>query len=309
MLPNYYIMKKISKIATLISMSLLLTNYSFSQIEIALRKSFIDSLKHKVCIETEYNVVHAHERANPPAKDGDIHIAGLTTNVGLATVAEIMNAKPEVAAIKVIHDNEGTEDYFKMIGVWRICCEHSGESKQIQGQKIPKIKNTNPDHVFEIHPVTKVKNIDLTKTLKPIVGYRYKEANDAFSRYANVRCKLKDKGDMVSIQTNGVGYNYVDFWIEIIDAEQKEVEDGRFVFCAVLDKDKEVVCSKMRMVFPKDSPAEKKIKTMGEGERLHVIGVPRMSLALISYRIENASENPEMLEWNLPMEMIIVAKL
>ncbi len=302
-------MKKLSKVLGLIALHFFLSQSIYGQIEIQLRKTFIDSLKNKVCIETEYNVVNAHPKPNPPAKDGDIHIAGLTNNVGLAAVAEIMNAASEPAAVKKIHDIEGTDEKVSMTGVWRLWCEHTGESKQIQGKKIPPIENTNPAHVFEIHPITKLENLDLTKSLKPIIGYEYKEASDAFSRYGNVRCKLKDKGDMVSIQTAGVGYNYVDFWIEVIDSEQKEVEDGRFVFCTVLDKDKEVVCTKMRMAFPKDSQAEKKIKTIKEGDRMHVLGVPRISLALLSYRIENAAEDPDMLEWNLPMEMVVVAKL
>ncbi len=301
-------MKTTFKILGFIALDLFLSRSLSAQIEIQLRKTFIDSLKNKVFIQTEYNVVHTHPKPNPPAKDGDIHIAGLTSNVGLATVAEIMNAASEPTAVKKIHDVEGTDQKVSITGVWRLWCEHTGESKQIQGKKIPEIENTNPAHVFEIHPITKLENLDLTRSLKPITGYQYKEASDAFTRYANVRCKIKDKGDMVSIQTVGVGYNYVDFWIEITDSEQKEVDDGRFVFCSVLDKEKEVVCTKMRMVFPKDSQAEKKIKTMKVGDRMHVLGIPRISLALVSYRIENSSENPDMLEWNLPMEMIVVAK-
>lgn len=64
----------------------------------------------------------------------------------------------------------------------------------------------------------------------------------------------------------------------------------------------------MRMVFPKDSEAEKKVKTLQKGDVMHVIGIPRISLALVSYRIEHSDENSEMLNWNLPVEMIIVAQ-
>jgi hypothetical protein len=282
---------------------------SFSQIEIILRKSFIDSLKNKVTINSNYLVIHSHERPNSPSKDGDLHIAGIASKVGLPVVAEIMNAKYEDNAVNLVHANEGISNPIVLNGVWRIWCEHAGtEDSQDQGEGFPPIINSNPDHVFEIHPVTQIENYNLIKSLKPISGYKYKDANTAFFRYSGTRCKLTDLGNKVKIETNGVGYNYVEFWIEIIDDQPKVVDDGRFVFCKVLDKEGEIIAQKLRMVFPKDSEAEKKVKGMRKGDVLHVIGIPRIDLALISYRIGHAGENPGILDWNLPVEMIIVAK-
>jgi hypothetical protein len=42
---------------------------------------------------------------------------------------------------------------------------------------------------------------------------------------------------------------------------------------------------------------------------MHVAGVPRISLALVAFRLNNAT-NPkykDILDWNLPMEMVIVS--
>jgi len=297
-------MKKIA----LFLFTLFLPILASAQIEIILRKTFVDSLKDHVCINTEFKVVKAHKKINPPSADGDMHVAGLTSNIGLAVVAEIMNAKTQSVTVKAIRENEGQDKYVSMTGAWRIWCEHPGASdKQEQGKRIPKIISTNPDHVFEIHPVTEYAGKDLLKSLKTIEGYEYKSAEKAFTKYADVTCTIKDKGDKVSIKTNGIGYNYVDFWIEILEGDQVEVEDGRFVFCSVLTKKNgEVLINKMRMAFPKGSPAEKKVKSLQEGDQMHVTGVPRVSLKLIDYRLQNSSENPEMLEWNLPVEMIVV---
>jgi hypothetical protein len=294
---------------TLIFLLSLSSQTSLAQIEVILRKTFIDSLKNKVTISSNFMVVHSHEKPNPPSKDRDMHIAGIASTVGLPVVAEIMNAKFETGAVNLIHTKEGTSNPILLNGVWRIWCEHAGtEDKQDQGEGFPPIMNTNPDHVFEIHPATKIENFDLIKSLKPITGYKYKETNDAFFKYSNARCKLTDLGNKIKLATNGVGYNYVEFWIEITNTDPFVVDDGRFVFCRVLDKEGEIVSQKSRMVFPKDSEAEKKVQTMKIGDVLHVIGIPRIDLALVSYRIENASKSPEMLEWNLPVEMIIVAK-
>jgi hypothetical protein len=281
---------------------------SYSQIEIVLRKTFVDSIKNKVTYDAKFNVVHAHEKPNAPSKDGDLHIAGTESSIDLPVVAEIMNAKFETDAMNIIHTNEGTSNLISIKGVWRIWCEHAGqESLQNQGVPFPPIVNTNPDHVFEIHPVTQVEGDNLINSLKPITGYTYKEANDAFFKYSSARCKLTDLGDEIKIETNGIGYNYVQFWIEIIGTDQFVVDDGRFIFCKILDKEGELISQKMRMVFPKDSKAELKVKTLQPGKTMHVVGIPRIDLALVSYRITNAGDKPAMLEWNLPVEMIIVA--
>ena len=39
---------------------------------------------------------------------------------------------------------------------------------------------------------------------------------------------------------------------------------------------------------------------------MHVLGIPRIDLALVSYRTRVADTRPEVLEWNLPYELIVV---
>lgn len=302
-------MKLYKRIVIAVALLGICTSQLHSQVEIMLRKSFIDSVKNRITYDGQMHIVKAHKKPNPPSKDGDMHVAGTIGSVGLPVVMEIMNAKGEKKAVDIVHANEGTANLIPVKGVWRLWCEHAGsEYVQNQGEGFPEIVNSNPDHVFELHPATEINNIDLIKSLKPITGYEYKEAQDAFSRYSNTRCKLKDLGDKIKIETTGVGYNYVEFWIEIIDDNQFVVDDGRFVFCKVLDKDGELICTKVRMAFPKDSKAEKAVKKLKRGDTMHVLGIPRIDLALVSYRVENASKNSEMLEWNLPFEMTVVAK-
>jgi hypothetical protein len=282
---------------------------SFSQIDILLRKSFIDSLKNRVTIDADYYVVKMHKHPNPPSKDGDMHIAGYSNNVGLPVVSEIMNAKFEDEAVDTLRSYEGKDNTVYIKGAWRIWCEHSGSDRQDQGAGFPPIVNSNPDHVFEIHPVTMVGNLNIINSLKAIEGYTYKTADDAFKKYSRTVCRLEDKGDKVFIETKGVGYNYADFRIEILDTSQFVTDDGRFVFCKVENDEGNRIYSKMRMVFPLGSGAEIKVKDLGKGDTMHVLGIPRIDLALVSYRIKNAADKPYMLEWNLPVEMIVVADL
>lgn len=302
-------MKALKQLLLVLTLLGIITNQVYSQVEIILRKSFIDSVKNQVTYTAQMNIVKAHKKANPASKDGDMHVAGTIGSIGLPVVMEIMNAKNEKRAVDIVHSNEGTSNLVSVKGAWRIWCEHAGsEYKQDQGEGFPEIVNSNPDHVFEIHPATQIEDVKLIGSLKPIIGYEYKEAQDAFSRYSNTRCKLKDLDNKIEIETNGVGYNYVEFWIEVAEDNQFVADDGRFVFCKVLDKDGELICNKVRMAFPKDSKAEKAVKKLKKGGTMHVLGIPRIDLALVAYRVENVNKNPEMLEWNLPVEMIIVAK-
>jgi hypothetical protein len=301
-------MKNLNKYI-LIFLLLAFSGTAFSQIDIILRKSFIDSIKNRVMIEAEYYVVKMHEHPNPPSQDGDMHVAGYSKSIGLPLVSEIMNAKFEDEAVDTLRSYEGAATPVFIKGVWRIWCEHSGNDKEDQGSEFAPIDNTNPDHVFEIHPITKVNDINMISSLRKIDGYTYKEANDAFDKYSKTICKLEDKGDKIFIQTRGVGYNYVDFRIQIRDSNQFVTNDGRFIWCSVKNNDGKTIYSRMRMAFPEGSPAEIKVRSLTKGQEMHVLGIPRINLGLIRYRIDHAGENPHLLEYNLPVEMIIVADL
>ena len=72
-------------------------------ITITLKNTFIERYKDRATIQTPYVVDKAHKRANTASKDGDLYIAGRGNEIGLATVAEIMNAATEANAVDAIH--------------------------------------------------------------------------------------------------------------------------------------------------------------------------------------------------------------
>ena len=295
--------------------------YSNSQITMTLRKSFIDSFKNKLTIGASYEVYFAHAHPNPGSKDGDLHFAGYDKKIGLPIVAEIMNAKEFDDAVKVVHDFEGKgkpQDKVKLTGVWRLWCEHPGDIEAFkQGKMKIEIENTNPAHVFEIHPVTKIESLDILSSFHKINGFTYKDAEDAFSRYSNLRCKITQTAKTITIETNGIGYNYVDFWVQLNSDTQQEVADGLFAFCSIYNSgfspgegdEGDLITHKLRVAFVKGTEVYDKIKGMKKGEYLHVVGIPRIDLALISWRAAHAANRPEVLQWNLPFEIVAVGEL
>lgn len=119
------------------------------EIDIVLKNDFIKKYMNRVTIDTQFTVDRAHPKPNPPAKDGDLHIAGRAPEIQLATVAEIMNAKSDKLAVNAIHDAEGTSQPIAISGAWRIWCEHGGDTVHVQGRNLDPFDTTNPDHVFE----------------------------------------------------------------------------------------------------------------------------------------------------------------
>jgi hypothetical protein len=293
----------------LIVVYLINCSWANGQIQITLRQSFIDSIKNTVTIKTAYIIDKAHAHPNSPSKDGDMHIAGRAETIGLPIVAEIMNASGKPQSVSLVHSLEGSDSTVIVTGVWRLWCEHAGEDVQVQGRPLTQFHSTNPAHVFEIHPITGLNNFNLLTSLKPITGYTYKNVEDALMRYTATRCHIIPKDDStIIIQTNGVGFNYVDCKIEILNSPFK-TEDGRFIFCKILKKDGEVVAQKVRVGFVKGSKPEQKVKGLNVGDQMNIIAIPRIDLALVSFRISHAndSEFPDILSWNLPFELVAVA--
>src|SRR5919197_5763583 len=59
---------------------------------LTLNADFIESFKSRVTIDVDFVVDKAHARPNRPEKDGDLHAAGRSEQIGLPMVAEMENA-------------------------------------------------------------------------------------------------------------------------------------------------------------------------------------------------------------------------
>jgi hypothetical protein len=283
-------------------------------VQITLKTAFIKDYKSRVTITAEDFVIDkAHARPNPASKDGDMHVAGRADSIALPIVAEIMNAKDQKEAVKKVHDLEGSGKKVKVTGVWRLWAEHAGTSRQVQGDPLnDPFTTTNPDHVFEIHPITSLADIDVTTSFKPIKGFEPKDAHDAFVTYENVRCKIRPNGDTVTLITSMAGYNYVEFILEL-NEDPVKLDDGYAAQCKVRDLEGELLVRNRRMMFAKGTAPADTVSDLKKGKRMHVLGIPRIDLALVNYRVEHASDKKwkdmgeDPLQWNLPYEIVVVA--
>ena len=105
-----------------------------------------------------------------------------------------------------------------------------------------------------------------------------------------------------------VGYNYTKFTLVLNEDVSHTMEDGGKAFkAAILGDDDDIFVSEERMILAPGTAAFEALKNAKEGEEYTVLGVPRVSLALVNWRCAHADDKPWVLNWDIPYEMVILA--
>lgn len=277
------------------------------EVHIELDRSFIEDYKNRVTIRASFTVDAARKSPNPNLADGDLHFAGRAPEIGLRLVGEIKNAAAADSAVAVVRRAQSTRSPLQITGAWRLWPEHALGIKHEQGRPMRPLTNANPDHVFEIHPITRLGAISLLETLRPVEGYKPGNASRTFDIYQGATSTLRVGPTTVTLITPIGLYNDVHFLMQITDPRQVEVEDGRFVTASALDLDGSLLVERLRMVFVKGTPPERAVRALEPGARLHVWGLPRVDFAEISRRVSESQTNPAGLRGRMPYEIIVLA--
>lgn len=276
---------------------------------VVLKKAWVSKYKDRATIDAKFTVDHAHKRPNQPKSDGDMHVAGRAPKeIGLPLVAEVVNAAQPGAkqALDSIHSVEGTGKFVDISGAWRLWFEHPADS-QTQFTDFPKAGNTNPDHSFEIHPMTTFASLDLAKTFVPITGFSPYDAEKAFGSYEKLTISVQSTKTAVTLTSKKSGYNYVQFTMRMLGKPKKLDDGGYAVLADVQGNSDEAVAQKVRMIFVPGTPPCKKLTAdkLGAGDDLDVIGIPRVNLNAV-WTMMN-TPGAKLQNAKLPYEIIIVA--
>jgi hypothetical protein len=288
---------------------------------LTLSSSFVKQVKNKATVpihlELDAHLTSPHT-IGKGGDDGDIHMAGRADEVQLPMVAEIMNAglPPEAGSVKIMNQTSSGQ-IVPVTGVWRIWFEHPSSGDQVQGDSVDVPTNSNPDHVFEIHPITNFDGQDIAdSSLIPIAKgqktYDAYPAHIAFATYEKLKATISASDTAVSITAGKVGYNYTEFVIELAGQPQfasktDPSDNGIFVLANIYDTDdpeEPVTSDPRRMVFVENTEPAKQLLAKPEGGRMHVLGIPRVNLAEV-----DAAATSDPVDTLLPYEMIIVAVL
>lgn len=277
-----------------------------TDMKLQINKAFMERYRNRVTIQTTFTVDRAMESPFPAFLDGDLHLAGRAPQIGLPTVGEIVNAASQKDAVDIVHRAEGTRKPLKVSGVWRVWPEHAAVKMEKQGTPLLPFESRNPEHVFEIHPVTRINDTDLLDSFRPVEGFKPGGAQRTFGIYEKASCRLTVDSETVSIFTAAGLYNDVEFIIELANDRQLAVADGRFVIASARDLDGRLLVERLRMVFTKGTAPERAVRLLKRGDRLHVYGIPRLDFAEVSRRVRQSGTNPALLTGTLPYEIIII---
>ena len=288
-----------------------------ADITVSLTNGFVKKVKDKATLTTQFKVDKFHKKPNKigtGSEDGDVHIAGRDNVVLLPMVAEILNGKLENDTFNFLLGSAGQT--VPLVGVWRLWFEHPGKEDQVQGKPVPVPANTNPDHIFEFHPVAKFGNFDCLDSFLPVKDlvkeFRGHPADRAFASYEQRPGTITKTTNGIEITSNQAGFNYVEFEMRLA-GKPKDVGDGFIVLANVFmpgsDEGEPLTEQPRRMIFVKGSPPADQIATMVKGDRLHVLGIPRVNLNEVFAIANGMNTSDEFASGGLPYELIIVAVL
>lgn len=291
---------------------------AYADITVSLTKGFVKKVKDKATLTTQFEVDLFHKKPNKigtGSEDGDVHIAGRDSVVLLPMVAEILNGKLENDTFNFLLGTTGQT--VPLVGVWRLWFEHPGNEDQVQGAPVAEPANTNPDHIFEFHPVAKFGSFDCLDSFLPVKDqakeFRGHPADRAFASYEQRPGTITKTTNGIMITSNKAGFNYTEFEMKLT-GNPKEVADGFIVLANVFmpgatDEEEPLTEQPRRMIFVKGSKPADMIATMSKGDSLHVLGIPRVNLNEVFAIANGIQTSDEYAFGGLPYEMIIVAVL
>jgi hypothetical protein len=164
--------------------------------------------------------------------------------------------------------------------------------------------------------VVKFGDFDVLKSFGPIedeeAEFRGYPAEKAFNAYEKRPATITKSNTAIMLTSNKAAFNYVEFQMRLA-GKPKDVGDGYIVFANVYNanakaNDEPVIEESRRMIFVKGSAPADAVKDLKKGNKLHVLGIPRVNLNLV-YAIASGLQGDEEYSESLPYEMIIVAIL
>lgn len=311
-----------------------------AQVRIELDQRFVQNLRNRVVAYYDFDVIGPQTTPHAPANDAEVHISGLAyklpagpgpaTPYGFATVAEIMNAAGFVGPGGLLNwiAAQVGGPRVRMQGVWRFWAEH-GSGNFIQGSVPPTATwnpRTNPAHVFEIHPISRVRRgaawRDLRSTYTLPAGFNQprdvNRTRGAFGYFERINSRIRTLGPggtgNVEIRSDPHKYNFVGFTARIIGAPFPADDGGFFVDAAIYDQNGNgldgtpsgpPLAKEVRLAVTGGSPPDAAIRATAIWSTIRLVGFPRIDMEQVHRAIQGGATY----QGKLPYEIVITSLL
>jgi len=145
--------------------------------------------------------------------------------------------------------------------------------------------------------------------------FKYKGAAKAFDAFNSHECSIRGSGSKVTVETKAIGYNYIRFRVRLNEKPQHQLDDGGLSFfgsvfpagTGSIDNIEAPLSGKTRFILAPGTKPLTTLQSKNAGDVVEVIGLPRLSFALVSWRVEHGQQDPAVLERSIPYEIVILA--
>lgn len=293
---------------------------------LVIKTSWAQKFKDRLSIDAKVTITALNKGKGD---DGDKHGGSRVNAVGLPMVVEILNGHQPAQKTAVDALKPGTQPEKDLYGAWRLWFEHPPhggvQCQTFGGASAPAIcsdqslegKESNPDHSFEIHPVFSVNTraIGRSSLILTPDNQSVKTTEQAFAHYTGQNKKLhvtRSNTALTLVSIVAVTHNYARMHIRVSAARTPTLRakdgtvDGGFVLADWISADEsQVLKSKMRVFYFRDSEPGDALETAGSGDEFIIVGMPRINM----HEVLKATENQSPMPIPLPYEFVVVALL
>src|SRR5579871_1298736 len=213
-----------------------------AQTQLVLRKDWATKVQNLVSVDISMEVDHSlkspHKAGKCCSLDGDIHFSGRSNDIRLPMVAEIMNAAIEPGALQDLKVAADSTTTVSLTGVWRLWFEHAG-GDQVQGDDVPVPDDTNPPHVFEIHPVAQFGSDSVADSFSPVAHLLPYAGSESFPKYENQTAVIQSDEQSITISSKDIGYNYTHFVMQLAGKPVKSEDGGYLAVAKIMENDED----------------------------------------------------------------------
>lgn len=271
----------------------------FAQPVLKLKNTFIDQLKERATLTTQLTidaVTGRHEQD----EDGDRHIIGRSSDVGLRVIAEIKNALSFQQAETVALGSIGLS--VPVTGVWRLWFEHPETTvDMIQFNSVSVGTSTNQKHVFELHPVLKIGSVDTKASVGFVNGYlpytsAYAFFRDPSKSYATGSIKVRRDATWTTLKCNTKAFNHVLLEAKLVSKAPLAGGDGTAATVTVMIGTQNLT---MRVITASGTKADIAINALTANKRFSLLAIPRIKLSWIATLPTDGVERTFLLSGNV----------
>ena len=285
--------------------------------ELWLRESLLQAYRGKILVTVQATIDQLGKKAHPLAEDCDLHVPLRSDAIRLPLLGELKNAcsmRPANSTDRYwsqrIEAEVGAEP-LEVQGVFRIWPEHPPEEgeRQCECDPLPDYPHSNPDHMVELHPVTRIGPLDFSEHVREI-----RKGNQRYRGSQTSRLKAALGGKTITIEReeeNGeryiviqgpkTGYNH---WTlnAIVRSPPRPVADGHSFSVDVVYR-RRIVKADLPVVTVRGTKADRWVKDQhpAVGQEVTLFGIVRLEVDAI---LDAVGDEPKVI--SMPYELVIL---